>query len=431
MDLSNFLGEHRHSEPKHLLGLKIFTMIILICGLTGYLAILIIDVNQDAPIIITSYDNVNGVRPPSMHFKSVYNTSIYICAEGYMVNNGDLLPVDCSKDIKQSYDEETKNYLTDYQPSKDVLFTKKSLYYIMLFFSINEEITPEKLWDMSLTAYDSENDLYYQDPNNGIDGSMNTYTLMPGQDYTFIYYHLVKEVIVPSWMNDFGVPPTYERKPYITSNLIASPSQTDKSGHLMNFMIQPKYINTIQVDREVRFNTYGGLGLIGGAWGLTATIYTFLFGANTLRPWGAVQSYCCGFSRLTQKKLKDSLPIIPFSDDSDIKDHQINSLSLAEQNKLLLTRLKSLELFLQEYVVDVQYLDRIRDNANKTNNAGERFNNQNTNSVSTTTLGTISSQQQTITISPNNLIQTSTTDSTPHHICNELLNNNNNANIID
>jgi hypothetical protein len=65
MELTNLLGGHRRSEPKLLLRLKVFTMIMLISGLIGYLAILIIDVNRDAPIIVSSYANVDGVRPPS------------------------------------------------------------------------------------------------------------------------------------------------------------------------------------------------------------------------------------------------------------------------------------------------------------------------------------------------------------------------------
>lgn len=65
MKLTSLLGGRRRSEPKHLLGIKLFTMIMLIACLTGYLAVLIIDVNQGASIIVTSYFNVDGVRPPS------------------------------------------------------------------------------------------------------------------------------------------------------------------------------------------------------------------------------------------------------------------------------------------------------------------------------------------------------------------------------
>ncbi|CAB4467006.1 unnamed protein product [Rhizophagus irregularis] len=295
--------------------------------------------------------------------------------------------------MKQSYDEKSKKFLIDYQPSKDVFFSKGSLYNIVLFFLVYEEITLEKPWEMFLAAYDSERDFYYQNPSDDVDDmifAMNTYNIAPNQDYRFTYSNIIREAIVPSWMNDFGVPPTYEQKPYITSNLVGGPLQNKNSDGMLQFIIQPKYINTIQLNREVRTRTYlGSLGLIGGAWGLAAAIYTFLFGAKTLQPWGVVQSYCCGFSRLTQKKLKNSLPIVPFSDDHNTKGHQINSLSLAEQNKLLLSRLNNLESFLQEYVVDVKYLDRIRDNMNTANNTGD---NQNTNSESST-LGTISSHQ--------------------------------------
>jgi hypothetical protein len=62
---------------------------------------------------------------------------------------------DCLKEIKQSYNEETKNFLADYQPSKDVFFSKKSLNYVILTFVIHEEITLEKQWNTVLIAYDS------------------------------------------------------------------------------------------------------------------------------------------------------------------------------------------------------------------------------------------------------------------------------------
>ncbi|CAG8676020.1 6337_t:CDS:2 [Rhizophagus irregularis] len=411
MRLTNLLGGNRRSEPKYLLGLKIFTMIVLISGLTGYLAVLIVDVNQDAPIIITSYVNVDGVRAPNLHFGGVYNSSIS-CQEVHMVNDMLAPPVDCLEDTKLYYDEKINHYITSYQPIKNVFFSKKSLYYVTLKLVINEEFTLEKPWDMTLMAYDPEKDFFYQGRSDFVEESiftLNTYSIMPSQDYRFTYSNIIREVIVPSWMNDFGVPPKYERKPYIISDLV----QDKTSEQIISFTIQPKYSNTIQIDKELRTHTYlSGLGLIGGAWGLAAAIYTFLFGANILQPWGAVQSHCCGFSRLTQNKLKDSLPTVPFSDDPNTKD-QINSLSLAEQNKLFLLRLNSLELFLQEYVVDVQYLDRIRDNVDTTNNTDD---NQNTNSASFTTSETISSQQQNenlaITIPPN-LTQTLTADSTP------------------
>ncbi|GBC04951.1 hypothetical protein RclHR1_05970008 [Rhizophagus clarus] len=101
------------------------------------------------------------------------------------------------------------------------------------------------------------------------------------------------------------------------------------------------------------------MGLIGGAWGLAAAIYALLFGADTLRPWGIVQMYCCGFSRLTQRKLKKTLPIIFDTNADDTPDRPPNSLTSLQ------SRVDSLELFLQEYVVDVNYLDGIRNETTK------------------------------------------------------------------
>ena len=79
-----------------------------------------------------------------------------------------------------------------------------------------------------------------------------------------------------------------------------------------------------------------------------------------LRPWGVVQLHCCGFSRRSQNKLIKTFPIIPFFDVSnpDANDNPSRDvLPLDKQNKL---RIDSLELFLQEYVIDVNYLDGIR-----------------------------------------------------------------------
>ena len=65
MNLTNLLNGYRRSEPAALLILKLFMMIILLACLTGYLVIVIIDIIQDAPIIITSFTSQDSLRPPS------------------------------------------------------------------------------------------------------------------------------------------------------------------------------------------------------------------------------------------------------------------------------------------------------------------------------------------------------------------------------
>lgn len=111
-------------------------------------------------------------------------------------------------------------------------------------------------------------------------------------------------------------------------------------------------------------------------------LYLFI-GADTLRPWGIVQLYCCGFSRLTQKKLGKALPIIPFFDTS-YADPSTHNLSLAEKNEL---RIKCLELFLQEYVVDVQYLNKLSESRATSTSTTDTMNNLNNQVIQDTSVG--------------------------------------------
>ncbi|CAB5391169.1 unnamed protein product [Rhizophagus irregularis] len=408
MNLTELLNRQRRSEPTVLLGLKIFTMIMLITCLTGYLTVVIIDVKQDAPIIKTSFVDVDGVPPPSLHFSTNYNFSISTCNQYYYVN-GVFSYLNCSPDdINAYYDQETKLYFVTYYPSPDVIFNS-SLNGVGLIMSVNEEIQAGKTSFINLIAFDSEYDIFNKKLKEFTvyDSSirtLNRYSIEPAQSYDFAYSRIVRDIMVPSWMNDFGVPPNYDQKSNIESTLLGGPLPDKSMTEILSFSIEPKSYSVIQVDKEVRSKTYlSGLGLMGGAWGLTVAVYAFLFGADTLRPWGAVQLYCCGFSRLTRKKLKTTLPTIPFFDTMDLntKNHPSrHALSLAEQNELILARIDSLELFLQEYVVDVRYLDGLRDGLpttnimNNLNNHGvQNLKEFDSTSTTNSTVSTVTQQQ--------------------------------------
>ncbi|PKC67629.1 hypothetical protein RhiirA1_458175 [Rhizophagus irregularis] len=365
MNLIDLLYRHRRSEPTILLGLKLFTMTILMACLTGYLVVVIIDVKQDDGLIIkTSYINVDAVPPPTVYFYAGYNFRISTCIQIYFANT----TVKCSpEDTVAYYDETFKAYYVVYNPSPNVLFND-SLTGLTLILTTSEGFKPSIDQEINVYAFDSEYDIYHilLKEMTAYDYSifkLNKYTIKPAQFYDFSYSRVIRESMKPNWINDFGVPPTYEQKSNIESALIGGPLlYKSTEGSLIFFNIKPKSKNVIRVDKEVRSKTYlSGLGLIGGAWGLMAALYAFLFGADTLRPWGAVQSYFCGFSRFTQKKLKKIFPIIPFSDTSykNFKKYPpYHELSSDEQTEL---RINSLELFLREYVVDVHYLDGIRD----------------------------------------------------------------------
>ncbi|CAB4416563.1 unnamed protein product [Rhizophagus irregularis] len=407
MNLIDLLYRHRRSEPTILLGLKLFTMTILMTCLTGYLVVVIIDVKQDDGLIIkTSYINVDAVPPPTVYFYAGYNFSISTCIQTYFANT----TVKCSpEDTAVAYNN--KIYYGGYSPSPNVLFND-SLTGLTLILTTSE-IKPSISQEIFVYAFDSEYNIYGKllKERTAYDDSiyeLNMYKIKPAQFYDFSYSRVIRESMKPNWMNDFGVPPTYEQQSNIESALVGGPLlYKSTEGSLISFNIKPKSKNVIRVDKEVRSKTYlSGLGLIGGAWGLIAALYAFLFGAGTLRPWGAVQSYCCGFSRITQKKLKKIFPIIPFSDTSykNFKKYPpYHELSSDEQTEL---RINSLELFLREYVVNVHYLDGIRDRLvirpktisdsttnQEAQNMKKEFDNLNVNSTHSTE-STVTQQQE-------------------------------------
>ncbi|RIA84963.1 hypothetical protein C1645_831539 [Glomus cerebriforme] len=358
----------------------------------------IMDVLQDEPVIRTSFVNVDALRPPNVIFRALYNFTLYCAEIRIRLNDSKTIPVNCIPDITQHeiYDQ---FYFGFYQPSQDVTFLNHdnnnailSLIELSIDFGDNFPAGPLM---MDIIAVDSDYDPITEsirerrvdnDPFNLTVAGMNAYSLGANQFYLLKFSRIIKESIIPSWKNDFGITPNYETKSNIISNLSGGPlNLTNLNASAL--MMQPMGIGvvSVQVDREIRTHTYlGSIGLIGGA--------------DTLRPWGLVQLYCCGISRLTRNKLKKSLPTIPFFN-TDIKDrppiHDLSDLSLDEKIDLipkLQSRIDSLELFLRDYVVDVHYLDGIRDKSSETGNSTK--NTENMSNLNNQAIHTVSKQQQ-------------------------------------
>jgi len=74
-----------------------------------------------------------------------------------------------------------------------------------------------------------------------------------------------------------------------------------------------------------------------------------------IRPWGCVQSHCCGLSARTRDKIKNKFSEIPLIN-SSLENSPPQNISHIQG---LQDRLNTLEIFLKEYVVDVNYLERL------------------------------------------------------------------------
>ncbi|RIB25011.1 hypothetical protein C2G38_568747 [Gigaspora rosea] len=162
--------------------------------------------------------------------------------------------------------------------------------------------------------------------------------------------------MLPSWENFIGFSSKLESLPYLTSTLETFPLLNASSEFptltlLMKIEIDVQsFIVQVETDKRIK-TVINSLGLIGGAWGFAATIMQCFFGTFTIRPWGLIQKYGFKINNSVQTKLRNKFEIIPLVHHSkatnNLKKHELKR------------RLDSLQLFLTEYVVDVQYLNEI------------------------------------------------------------------------
>ncbi|KAF0550197.1 hypothetical protein F8M41_024943 [Gigaspora margarita] len=210
----------------------------------------------------------------------------------------------------------------------------------------------------------------------------NLYTLASFNSYKIKIKRRRKELMLPSWENFIGFSSKLENLPYLTSTLETFPLSNGTSEYptltlLMKIEIKVQsFIVQVETDKRIKtasITVITSLGLIGGAWGFAATIYSVLFGkfwiilscyptasgAIAIKPWGWIQKYGFKINNSVQTKLRNKFEIIPLV-------HHPKTTNNSEKHEELKKRLDSLQLFLTEYVVDVQYLEEIyKKNINK------------------------------------------------------------------
>ncbi|GBC04952.1 hypothetical protein RclHR1_05970009 [Rhizophagus clarus] len=222
MNLADLLRGYRRSEPTTLLVLKLLIMIIL-----------------------------GGLSRCFLLFSCGFNFTMAICLEEYdKIDSGSTL-MNCMPDITHS-DEKygpSHRYFAIYQPSHNLFFYNSSdindytLLGITLGFFINDsnytsDQSTQAMFGMSAFDSDDEplinymkeknfNDLKQLFNDTAVDStsnidSVNNYVLVPNQFFQLEYVRKIKEFIQPSWMNDFGIPPTYKNSSYIETTLLSS-----------------------------------------------------------------------------------------------------------------------------------------------------------------------------------------------------------------
>ncbi|CAG8623018.1 9946_t:CDS:2, partial [Paraglomus occultum] len=365
-------------------------MTIFLVLLLGHTTILIVDVVNDTPIIRTKLISVNSIPLPTVTIMSGYNFTTS-CVLLYNSLDG------CNQHIKQQPPIAVpgtgikKNAVAFVPPLNLHVQTLDNLSGLLGVALVNNIIDPtfnanttsdsDLAFGMDIVVNNTEPDLsisLYQ---------QSTYSLAYQQYRTLNFNRNERLVIKPNALATIGIPSGRIRVPYITTSLdsngpLSYHPDTFKPNCYGILSIRASSF-VVRTDIEFRPHTVLGLiGLVGGAWGLSASLYAVLFGNDPLRPWGWVQFYCCCFVPRTRSQLYQSFSVIPFQqrqrqqklitslsnqsfESGNFASHELSenlknqSDSLEQSTK---ERLDALELFMQEYIIDTTYLDGLNEN---------------------------------------------------------------------
>ncbi|CAG8516718.1 20794_t:CDS:2 [Gigaspora margarita] len=184
----------------------------------------------------------------------------------------------------------------------------------------------------------------------------NTHQILSKEDTYINLGRSIRKIIIPNWKATMGFQPDYELIPYLTSRKF-----TSRERFMQNNDFASSLIIMADFDITIIETERSSLGLLGGAWSFVIIAYKLLFGDDTIQPFGLIQKHGY-FDKLNQKQLTDNLSTIPLVQDS------FNNADDENQVVLLEKKISDLELFLREYVVEAQQLDKFYENIENNKN---------------------------------------------------------------
>ncbi|CAI2182758.1 6340_t:CDS:2 [Funneliformis geosporum] len=378
MRFNELFTRNRKTEPSSVILLRIFIMIVLISSLTGYITILIIEVTSDEPVLTNTIFEATEMPIPDMQFHFVY-PFILQCL---FIRSIKEITFDesCKEYLEQpKASSESNNYIGYFKNVQNLTFVKpeideNAIKGVMVVASIvdpnyNATESHDLMKFNALYRYEGESNETIVDklPAYVKEFSTNNLYLMSRNQMALVEFtRIIRETIIPNFKDHLGIEPSYYRQGYILPNNIQSYPVDYKAGDLFVSSITLTVQNFI-IKRETEQRTRTLLsvfGLVGGAWSLATAFYAALFGVDMIRPWGCVQLYCCGIRNKTHNKLKKTLPVIPLVTSSEKPPPSFSRDVSRDEHAALQQRVDALEVFLREYVVDVNYLEDIKKKEN-------------------------------------------------------------------
>ncbi|CAJ0826856.1 16548_t:CDS:2 [Entrophospora sp. SA101] len=314
-------------EPISVVICRKFVVILFVSITLTVLVILSIGVNNDTPTITRKYSSMDKFPVPGTINNEYVNQPTY--------DNS-------SNSWKGSFSPDNLSFIISGDRNKTQ--NQGDIIKLDLGFEImdtDHNATEDGYVRFSISMHDQEYNPYNDTLASGTDdystfvkSLKETGSYPPGNAYVLRILRKQRTILKDSFLNNLGLPQRYPNKPYVVANDRFAEAIGNTS--FANFYIQPQ---NFLLETEVEQRNKNALSVISNVlavWGGLTALYIFLFGADSIKPWGFIQE------RILKNVMHNKLRTAPFKKEGTPEE-----------------RIEALETFLKDYVIDVGLIDQL------------------------------------------------------------------------
>ncbi|CAG8632310.1 7206_t:CDS:2 [Paraglomus occultum] len=362
----------RNSEPSLVSNLKRITTIFFLVGLLAYLGWLCYSLSRYETTLIYSRNKIKGLPSPIPFITLVLHVTWYNMVDGH------VSPSKCQSYLgSSSFDLTTKSYIINFV-AQDFMFPDPASHHyeksvirrITFDFAIIDPVYPlggdarmsAILFDAESKAVSANSPNYSETEVNSTVYS-NIYTLGKGQHNVFKIERTIRKFIIPSAGNVLIGRPHFVTLPMLSSTYATYPVVNAKGNVYAGASVEPSsYIVNTEIEKS-NMTLLDVLSALGGMYSLIMAFYGRLYGEE----------------EETDKKNEKGVNLAEWANDRDTDTVTVikrgtesagestvtvivdmNLIEKLNRIDILEKRQKSLEAFLQDYVVDIKLYKKFK-----------------------------------------------------------------------
>ncbi|CAG8645589.1 12959_t:CDS:2, partial [Ambispora leptoticha] len=268
---------------------------------------------QEIPTISSTFVPINNVEAPAVHL-----------ALGYQFNFSCLL----YNDYKGTTNESCNQYITQPIETNDIdypfvgNFSPKGAIKLAGYNTteIEAEATSGPIF---VYLYINITDPTYDDNNIAHEPFFRMTLYDAGKKK--------RNTITKRTLSYIGLPPTYLSEYYIESNMQSVPMESLNKTNII-LRLSPRSFLLEEEQEQRHLTIISTLGTIAAYYSSIAFIYVFLFGVDSITPWGVIHGGCCGCRKVKHKTREVIYETVHSPDmEANLPDTEINLKTLIQK----------------------------------------------------------------------------------------------------